>query len=336
MQADPNPVKGHVVVAVNFDEDTEALKKTALSLAMQFATSIRFVHVIEPSVDYAIDIYGFEGYPVPIAEVETRAELIKGATSKMNELTAKMKLSVPVDGKILEGSVAEAVIAEAVASHANLIVCSARPKEYKYLPRGFSTALTLMHDAPVAVLVIGRNPFDATQDRMRILVADDLNESSKNAVAKAYEFASYCNDSRVRHVHVHGDFREKFSGRWQELKEKVAFLNTEAQTLDEAVKTDHDARAKAMRSRGGLSLFAAENVGVVSEMDIRTGDVDEQIHQCAEGFLPSLVVFGRHRFWRSRPFLIGRVPIKTMLAGFAAVLVIPPTTEQMTWSGFLR
>lgn len=336
MQHDPRPENGHVIVAVNFDEDTTALKKTAIGLAMQFATSIRFVHVIEPSVDYANEIYGLDGFSVPVAGIETRAELLNDAWSKMAELTADIKLSVPVDGQVLEGDVSAAIIAEAVSSHANLIVCSARPKEYKYLPRGFSVALSLMHDAPVAVLVTTGKHFDATQERMRVLIADDLNESSKNAVAKAYEFASGCHQSRVRHVHVHGDLRDKLSGRWAELKDKIPFLHRQAGTLDNLVQVDHDARVKTMSSRGGIQQFLATQGGVITEMEIRTGDVEEEIHRCASDFLPSLVVFGRHRSWRSRPFLIGRLPLKTMLAGFAAVLVIPPTDQQMTWAGFLR
>ncbi|TWW09384.1 hypothetical protein E3A20_14860 [Planctomyces bekefii] len=320
-------LKGRVVIALAFDENSKILTDSAAALAAKFGVAIRFVHVIEPEYDASVDFYGAGVFTMPLLAREARDRQMAAARGKMKELVGSLKLNVPVDGKVLEGPVAETIAAEAISANANFIVCAARPRDYKFLPGGFSVALTLMHHAPMPVLVLADQAIDLNKQRFNILLADDLRDASIGAVRRSYELAAKLPGSRVRHLHVHGDFRELMREKWQDLSDTIPALKTNAQSPDGIWAEDHAARLKAMRDRGAAELLAAEARKVPVEIDIRTGNVPEELHATAVDFQPDLLVFGRHKFFKTRPYLIGRMSFRSMFMERRPVLIVPPPSE---------
>jgi hypothetical protein len=67
---------------------------------------------------------------------------------------------------------------------------------------------------------------------------------------------------------------------------------------------------------------------------MRTGKVADELHEAAQEFAPDLIVFGRHRLLRARPFLIGRMPFRTMVHERRAVLLVPSASELAFWGPF--
>jgi nucleotide-binding universal stress UspA family protein len=189
--------------------------------------------------------------------------------------------------------------------------------------------LSLLANAPLPVLAVSAGAVpDFGKASFRMLVADDFLESTQEAVRKAFELAAGLEQAEVRQLYVHGDFRELIRSRWEELKCRFPGPASASLTPESFWEKEYQALLAKGRAQGGPSLLQAERAGTKVDLDVRTSnDVAAELDEVLREFSPDLVVFGRHRVLRARPFLIGRMPFKTMLQLGKAVLVVPPSTE---------
>lgn len=146
-------------------------------------------------------------------------------------------------------------------------------------------------------------------------IADDLEPSTEEAVRRAFEIGRLLG-GRVRQLHVHGDFRE--------LAHRIGHSKSEISAL---ARCEREARVEALERRAVAQRKLAEEQEVEVELDVRMGDVPTEIEASIREFEPDLVVFGRHKILRSRPFLIGRMPFQTMLKARRPVLVVPAAEQ---------
>ena len=317
------PAKGTAIVAVGFDDQTEALLSTAVSLARRFHSELRLVHVVAPHEGLGAFDYTASLYVSPLTatwdDVEAKAE----AGEKMQKLLASLPKDVSATGVVLSGPPTPCIAAEAITRRANLIVVACSPDGYSALTQGFSTSIGLMHEAQLPVLSVSKYAvLDFAKPGFRILIADDLQEASHEAARKGYELATRLGHAaKVRHVHVHGILRALMS-------ESLTPLQTTGKpTLEDQFDRDYEQRMATLKAHGDAWRLQAEQSGTKVVYDIRTGNVQAEIAAAAADFKPDLYVFGRHRLLRARPFLIGRMPFRTMLAEKRAVLLVPPTNE---------
>lgn len=309
--------KGLILAAVGFDDQTPAVVETALSLARKTGAAVRLLNVVEqPAYDMiGMEVPGF--YVLPAVIQEATDALRKERQDKMAKLVKDLRASLDLEGLVVEGDCIRATVAEATRLRANVIVTGSHAEAYRFLPRSFSTALSLMAEAPVPVLVVSGKPVDFEKDGMRLLVADDLRESTREAVRRAYELAAALPGARVRQTHVHGDFREILRDTWREHASKVP---------ENLWVAEHEARRAAMNQQGAPFRKKAEAAGAAIELDIRSGDVGPELEAAIDDFQPTVLVFGRHETLRARPFLVGRMTFKAMLRPQLAVLVVPPAS----------
>ncbi len=326
--------QGPVLVAVAFDDQTAAVAATAVSLARQCRVPLHFLHVAEPPLyeSMALETPGYFALP-PLIRAEEDRTLTERRRS-MDALLARLDPAAAATGAVVQGDSVRMIISEAVAKRASLIITASHPEAYRLMPSGFSTALSLMHEAPLPVLVLTQAAsLDFSKEAWHILVADDLREATREAVRKAYELASKLPHSVVRQVHVHGDVREMLRDAWHDVRAHTPFR--QQQELSDLSSTtpqspwsrEYDARRQQLQQHGEPWRSDAAAHGVTAELDVRTGDVAQEIHQVSEDFAPDLMVFGRHKTLHIRPFLVGRMPLKAMLKEQRAVLVVPPAAE---------
>jgi nucleotide-binding universal stress UspA family protein len=320
--------KGLAVVALAFDDRKEALIQTAISLAHRFDVSLKLVHVVEPPMYDTMAVEAPTVISIPAAVLEDVARQIKDRKMEMNALVERIKKNhIDVSGEVLEGDAIRTIIGSAVNARANMILTACHPESNRFLPQGLSTALSLMHEAPLPVLVMGASPLNFEQEGLRIMIADDLQASTREAVRKSYELASLAPKSHIRHVHIHGDFRETLKETWRDLREKVPGLKELTVTPDSIWREEYEARLLALRRQSMPFRLQAEKAKVLIEPDIRTGSVRTELHNVTAEFDPHLCVFGRHRLLRTRPFLIGRVPLHIMIEERRCVLLVPPRED---------
>lgn len=320
--------RGVAVVAVAFDDRKETLLQSAVSLARRFDVTLRLVNVVEPPIYDAMAVEAPTVVSIPAAVLEDVARQVRDRKMEMAALVERLrKLNLDISGDVIEGDTVRSILSLAINARANLILTASHPDENRFFPRGFSTALSLMHEASLPVLVIGASPLDCQKEGLRILIADDLQPSTQEAVRKGYEFASLTPKAHIRHVHVHGDFRETLKDSWHDLREKIPGLKEMGATPDSIWRDEYEARLLALKRQSLPFRLLAEKAHVMIESDVRTGDVQREIHAVTEEFNPELVIFGRHRFFRTKPFLIGRMPFQTMIQERRAVLMVPPRED---------
>jgi nucleotide-binding universal stress UspA family protein len=320
--------KGTVVVAVGFDERTPDLALNAQAMSHQFGMTIHFVHAIEPPVYDVMAIETPAVVALPLVVQEEMARVAREREEKMNALIRQSTQSgCPTTGVCVEGDPIRTLINEAVRLRANLILTANNLKSDGFFPLGLSTSISLMHDAPLPVMVLGKTNITFSQKPFKILIADDLTEGSSEAAQKAFEFASLIPGSKIRQVHVHGDLRETLRDTWRDMRSKLPFFDSQEAHPDSYWIQEHEARLTHLKRHGLPWRRRAETAGVQIENDIRMGAVEKELAQSIQDFKPDIVFFGRHRLLKTRPFLIGRVPGRIMLKDQYTVVLIPPTKE---------
>jgi len=321
--------RGSFVAALGFDRQTDTVVRTAVALAKRFDLEVHVVNVTE-SMLYEPMIGDLPGYyTIPGLVAEREQELVDQRQKDLEKIQDQMLSHVPCTVKAVIGDTVRTLIAEAETRRANFVLTACNPSEYRLLYRGFSTALGLMHEAPLPVLTVSdETPLDLDKRGVKILVADDLRESTGEAVRKAYELAGMLQAPVIRQVHVHGDFRELIRDYLQDLKERTPGLRgSNGQTLESLWSDEYQLRKDRLAKHGSPFRASAEQAGALVELDVRTGAVHEQLHAAVQEFEPDLLVFGRHRILRAKPFLVGRMTAKAMLEEKKPVLSVPAETD---------
>lgn len=323
-----NGLPRKLTVAIGFDEQTEALISSSVSFAKRFNYVLRLVNVIEgPDFDpLAVDMPGFYSIPPVVQVSEERIRIER--KDRMRAIIEKIDPVVKVEGHVLNGDGPRVLIADAVAAQSSAIMIACNVESYHLMPSGFSMALTIMHEAPMPVIVVSKEaPVEFAKENFKILLADDLLETNRETARRAYELAASVSNSRVRHLHVHGDFREVLRDTWMDIIERNPALKASAETPESVWVTEYNMRLDKMKKQGEPFTGAAEQKGVTVEFDVRTGKVSDEVHAVVEEYNPDLIFYGRHKFWRAKPFLIGRMPFRSMLQERKPVVIIPPRDD---------
>lgn len=327
-QASRNP-RGTIVAAVAFDAQTDAVTHTATALCRRYDMNLHLISVVEPTLANpwiqvsTAELAYFPIYP-EVDEAERQDKL-----KRMEELARRLETPFKPTTSVAYGMKTQTLISEAVARRANLLITGFDPEAYRVTFSGVSTALTLLADAPLPVLAVTKDAYpDFNRKGFKMLIADDFTEATHEAVLKGMELASMLDRAEVRQVHVHGDFREVLKGRWADIKARFPGDGVGTITPESLWENEYQTLLAKGKTQGAPFRKKAELAGAKLELDVRTGNkVAEEFQDAVEEFNPDLVVFGRHRVLKARPFLIGRMPSRTMLQLRKPVLVVPPASE---------
>jgi nucleotide-binding universal stress UspA family protein len=306
-----------VLVAISFDDHARDLIKLGVAICKATGMHLRLVHVCEPWMGGV----GFGIVPLPEVNSAVQDELMFNARAQLQELAKSVDVSVKVETAVHLGPTVDLLTSDAAANQAGLIMCGRASCDYPFLPRGLSTALNLMSYASCPVLVVPRSVSLNLQHRgsLTFVVADDLSDSAQSVVKIGAAFATSLG-AKMMHVHALGLNEEQLqmtlnaataAGRSMariSAKEFAATLTTTVRTLMEK-RVD-----KQEMERAGTYV-----------VKILEGDAYTALQELGST-LPtndSVLVFGRHHSVHRKPFMLGRLPLKTMLKSNHAVLLIP-------------
>lgn len=318
------PTSG-ITVAVNFDDAALGLIRHASLLAKRLDVPLHFVHAVEPVFNYATS----SPYPVYLEEFssaidEAMKEKQRVAEQKLKSLVETAYSRFPVTMKALATPfVTEAVLAEATSTGSILVVCGVAPNKRGGVG-GFSTALSLMTHSSLPVLVFRAGvEVDWAAPGLRMLVADDCRESGLTALRAAFKIARKSEKAVIDHMHA-----ANLSSEDVKLFSQAALTRSGSpiakgltgETLFANLKKEVEA---LLDKRAAECVSGGRPANVTYEAHFVSGDVTEAVNQEAERFKPHLIVFGRHQTVHRRPFAIGAVPFRTMLAHDQPVLMAP-------------
>lgn len=312
-----------IVVAMKFDNLSTHVLRLAFELAERCKLKVAAIHVVEllpiPRNFLAETITGID-----IAQAARSQQ--KGELEAARERLEKLAREIDPNGlvittKVLSGLPAQMIAAEAAATNAAFIITGAASVSHRFIPKGLSTALTLMSDASVPVLVMRLETIlESSQKEFRVLVADDMRDSGNAALRTALSLACLYPSSNVCHVHVNSLTESALEAAL----DAGAFSRSSstkggARVFDLMVKEIEDQLEKRARDvMSGLS-----SPGINYNPHVKTGSVAETLDLVIEEFHPDLIVFGRHQTFRSKPLSMGQIPFHSMLSQSVAVMIVP-------------
>lgn len=246
--------------------------------------------------------------------------------SALARLADSLELKTKVEISVICGAPATSILKDAELSGASLIVSGAAKGGHNFVLKGLSTAIALMSDAPVPVLMISDAcRVDFSRADLRILLADDLTEACERAALAALDLATAMGQTDVHHVYANAFSMASFAKNVQKLREM------HRQDADSDIgPTDLWEKARGsllerlrLRAPGREQFLNAAGGHYFPE--IRDGSVESVLEKAIEASAPDILAFGRHQSFHSRPFAIGRVPFQFMLSQDRPILVVPPT-----------
>ena len=315
---------GLIAVAISLD-DAAPLLEAAGQLALKSNMGLHLIHIAQPPfvglTKSLVNLDFIAGDTLRLIE----AESLMNAESKLRELSRSLPTGVSCSTKVIVNrSISEAVLAEATVVGSKLLMCAAGKGNYSYMPRGFSTALSLMANATIPVLAVKDGvPCSLNADPFKSLIADDLRETGELAAKFAVNWARSMSGVAIQHIHVHGLGRKEFETSVYSSLATMQVPLTPSLDLtsiyDELVKNlEQSLKARSKSLEGDVAKLQGSY-----QTALLTGPVTEKIAENAESFGASLIVFGRHNTIHRKPFGIGTVPYRAMLQQKAPILVVP-------------
>jgi nucleotide-binding universal stress UspA family protein len=313
-----------VLACVKPGEFSTSSLKAAVSLCKRTGMRLRLVSAVEPALMYlqfpAIEMYDFTA----ISRAESN-ELKAQVEDELKQFAQSLELDSKVETSVVVGQPAQVALSDAVANGVSLIVTGAANGSHRFVPKGLSTALSLMADSHMPVLVVKENgALDFSKEALNIVVADDLSANCERAVLAAFDLAIALGDTDVHHIYSNSLTMQNFARNVQKLRELHDDDSaTDISPTDLWEKTRINLHERLRLRAPGRSLFL-EAAGGHYWPEIRDGSVELALEKVIESASPELIVFGRHHSFHRRPFAIGRVPFHFMMSMDRPILVVPP------------
>ncbi len=314
-----------LVAALGLSETDKHILDAASAICSKTKMNLRLVHVVEPWAGplWSIPVAGEAAISGMIQTVEEQSQMT--AEQELKQLADSIKGDFEITTNVLTGRVAHGLISDAVVNKGSMILTGAAPGSHAFVPKGLSTALTLMAESPIPVMVVSQDcKVDFSRGDLKVLAADDLTDSSLSVVHVAYDLAASLGHSNVEHLHVNSldleTLRASLSNA-QAASHSVVDPAVSAESLFEMIKKD---LTEKMKQRSPLHMSSLEASGGKYTYNIVNGNPSEAINNEVERTGVDVLVCGRHQTFHRKPFLIGRVPFSAMLSLGRAVVVAPP------------
>jgi nucleotide-binding universal stress UspA family protein len=315
-----NP-NGKILVPVNLDETAAANIKAGAQIAKRTGLKLEIVHVNEYWVGRTWPAEMMFGGPVTGMISTVEEDAMAEAKRSLDVLVKKNLPGMEVPSTVLLGYPAESIRAHAVAIGAELIILGGTADDYRFIPKGLSTLLSLMADAPCPVLVLPKGKMTNWEAQsLKAIFSDDLQPQSESAALVAYDWAAALGNTQL--VLAHSNQMSKES-----LKTAMTTAAAASHTPTGAIDVDviWNAAMKSMEeklmSRGAGQRKFLESRSGTARAIVLQGPPVESILNMASETKADVMIFGRHRTWRRKPFAIGQLPFHTMLRSQRPVLI---------------
>lgn len=319
---------GAKTITVGLALDAEADRCT-LAIAKSFqditGCSVRLTHAIEPWEGRAvISLYPGQFLPGGVIE-QVEHNLREQAEEKLAKIAATF--GDVAETKVLVGRPAEAIASDAVAASSAAVFCGAEGTSHRLVPSGFSTALSLMANCTVPLMVVPENTqIQFAKHQLRVLLADDLRDAGMNALELACDLGLEVPATDLFHLHICQHTEEELIDFGRDV---LAALERKElpgpTTLGEETFLSQAREAIELelnRRMGFIKSLLKSGTGSYKQI-VRFGPVLEQLRAACEDVAPDIIVFGRHELLH-RNWSWGRMSYASMLELNRPLMIAPP------------
>ncbi len=313
-----------IIVALKEVEGNDDFIKSVISIASRTNMRLCFTTVIEPR-NTNVAIYPGEYINASIQKLAEK-KAIKDKTKQLNDQIKPYRQEFEdIEIKVLAGNAAECINAEAVSSAASLIISGVKQSSHRFIPKGFSTAISLMANSSIPVIAIPEGKFfDFNNKKVRIVVADDLSPTSSEVLPTCAELAGSFENTEIIHTHIHHETKEDLMSWADDISEMMITkgIDHSFPISRETVVLDMEEGIKqTMINRLEIPTSYLMKNEVQYNQHVSFGEVFEEMSRLVEDKKPQLIAFGKHHFLHKHPISIGRVPFHTMLSFKTPVLI---------------
>ncbi len=303
--------KAKIGVAVSFDERLENVLAVAARLARLTGSRLRLIHVCDPWTKSYLAT-AVEAGPSELVNV-LKEESARVATRRVASLARTLGENVEVE--VAAGDVVKCLADDAEAHGVGLIVVGASRGGAASTSMGFSTAVSLISEATVPVLVVNEDALlSPTQEGLSIVVADDFSDVAIEGLALGFALAQTVRGSTLVHAHVetYSDLHLFRKGKNPSTKVSPNQIAGLLQQAEEKLLARCGDRAGRLEADGGHY-----------QMEVVAGSVPDELERTAVACRADLTIFGQHRVFHRRAMHVGQVPFKAMLSQNRPVIVVP-------------
>ncbi len=321
-----------IILGVALEGDESNLLSAAVTLAQRTGMTLRLVHVTEPwRGRHLAATYPGEYISSQISHMADEKHM-RDAERRLQEVAQEFQGKALLETQVIYGYAAEGLRAEATAQRASLIMCGTRHGKERLMPQGLSTAMDLMAHATVPVLVIPAGAgVKFAHPEWTILVADDLHDTSRDALGVAAELSYDLGKAKFVHFSVFEQSKkdmEEFATHVLQAMASNTIPHNPSFSVQNVIADARERVGHVMTERLGFVKNLLETHGGHYLQNVAFGDVTRELDAAVASEKPTLLVFGRHEMLHRRPFSIGKLPFHAMLNLNCPVMVVP-TVHQL-------
>jgi len=323
----PFDLREYVSVAVAFDDRAYDLSAYAADLAAKLGKKLCLIHAVEPWLAQgAVQPFGL---PAGVWEnvPAVQAAALASANKQMQELKSKLEKKGPVTSvrtEVVEGMAVDAIIKLAANLGTCLLVVGGAYEDVKFFPAGLATGPALANAASMPVMIVDpkTNQKPAPHERLRILLADDLEAESDTAVSLAASLADAYRGAWVYHLHVNALNAENLAFGLQSAASAARTVISQGEIDSVAAAVEKTKIASLERRFSPYREYVEASDGKYTA-DVVAGSTKSQLRWVSDEFEPDVLVFGRHKTMHHKPFSLGRMPYRAMLRLRRPIVIVP-------------
>lgn len=139
----------NILVAVDFEDDTEPLVQQAIILAEKFEAKVWLIHIAEPNPDFV----GFDVGPQYIRD--SKAEELREEHKMIQEHAKKFTdLNIEAEGLLVQGATDEMILNETHKLNIDLVILGHYKQGLLYRTFMESTDTVIINESKVPVLIV--------------------------------------------------------------------------------------------------------------------------------------------------------------------------------------
>lgn len=302
--------KAKIGVAVSFDERLEQVLSVAQNLARMTGCGLRLIHICDPWTKSYLATAVEAGPPDLVNALKEESARIAGR--RISALARTLGEHCEVE--VASGDVVKCLAEDADGHGVGLLVVGASRGGIASTSMGFSTAVSLIAESTVPVMVVNEDAcLEPARAGLNIVVADDFSEVALEGLALGFALAQTVRGSTLVHAHV-----ETYSDLQLFRKSKTQ-TKVSPNQISGMLQT---AEAKLLE-RCGDRAGRLEADGGHYQMEVVAGAVPDELERTAVASRADLTIFGQHRVFHRQGMHVGQVPFKAMLSQRRPVIVVP-------------
>jgi len=320
--------KSTIVLGLSLAEQEDYLLRSAVNLAKNTNSRLVLAHVTLPLQAY---MYADKGglYPFTVDDGSLEELSKTSCLKKLEDLKSGISGidHHNIETRVVHNDPALGLSQLAKELKATLLICGFRSSETLSSFIGTSTAISLMSNAPCAVLTL---PVEQELKLSnKIAFADDLHEETLPILVSTCEFMQGLGLDKLYHLHIKNISEREIDHMVETVNSAIALgtITTDTTINQNSYVEDLTKflRNKLMERYQTIAEELRQNIKYEALVDF--GSPLTKIKSLLEKIGAEIVVFGPHKFFHKASWSFGKLSYNSMLSLGCAVLIIPERTQ---------